>query len=62
MVYFSLGEAVYKVPLHIGGSHSALLSRHPDIRKRQSAVITLISSFSHVTVNVGRATIMKLNC
>ena len=39
LVYFSLGEAVYKVPLHIGGSHSALLSRHPDIRKRQSAVM-----------------------
>ena len=42
LVYFSLGEAVYKVPLHIGGSHSALLSRHPDIRKRQSAVMHYI--------------------
>merc|ERR1712018_1000020 len=35
----SLGGAVKNLHPHIGGSHFALLSRHPEIRKRQSAVM-----------------------
>ena len=43
----SLGGAVKNLHPHIGGSHFALLSRHPEIRKRQSAVMHYPETKSH---------------